>query len=489
MPKVTSFALYDPEVSLYSCLNITQDADQATIKKAYYKLALAHHPDKQSPSSTDAERDQATARFQRLGFAYAVLGDPQRRRVYDQTGDVSEEGMAGFGAQGQAAGGWDAYFRELWSGVVSEATIREFERTYRFSDEEKRDVIQAYVTYRGDMDGILSAVPVCSFQDEERFRKMIQSAIDAKVARKYKAFGGPVVDPKAAARRKREAEAEAIEAEKLWKELGLERLKKQSSTKRKHLMERDEPPPEPGSERELQLMLMETRKGRQSAMDAILEKYSTPTKKPKKEKKPKKNSSGIQESAATTASSSSSSMPTHQHQYVQQQQTYLYKEPSEEAFLATQAQLLSRKAAVTTAAVGIHPSLTTPSHLHHQQTHQTQTIHAHQAHSVHPTHQTHSLHSVQQIHSLPQPHHLNGYATNTSSSQHLMNTGIHPNNTYRTNPPPQQLPQPQQSQQHHMHPYQQQQPQHHQRQQHHPQHHPQHQQPMVGGTGRNARRM
>ncbi|KAH7059630.1 DnaJ domain-containing protein, partial [Linnemannia elongata] len=285
MPKVTSFALYDPEVSLYSCLNISQDADQATIKKAYYKLALAHHPDKQSPSSTDAERDQATARFQRLGFAYAVLGDPQRRRVYDQTGDVSEEGMAGFGAQGQAAGGWDAYFRELWGGVVSEDTIREFERTYRFSDEEKKDVVQAYVTYRGDMDGILSAVPVCSFQDEERFRKMIQSAIDAKVVRKYKAFGGPVVDPKAAARRKREAEAEAVEAEKLWKELGLERLKKQPSTKRKHSTEPDEPPPEPGSERELQLMLMENSKGRQSAMDALLEKYSTPnTKKPKKEK-------------------------------------------------------------------------------------------------------------------------------------------------------------------------------------------------------------
>ncbi|KAI8598312.1 DnaJ-like protein, subfamily C, member 9, partial [Dissophora ornata] len=288
MPKVTSFALYDPEVSLYTCLNVNKDADQATIKKAYYKLALAYHPDKQPPNSTDAERDQATARFQRLGFAYAVLGDPPRRRVYDETGDVSEDGMAGFGAQGQAAGGWDAYFRELWSGIVNESTIKEFERTYRFSDEEKRDVIQAYVTYRGDMDGILSAVPVCTYVDEERFRNMIQSAIDAKVARKYKAFGGPVVDQKAAARRKREAEAEAAEAEQLWKELGLERLKKQASTKRKHAStEPDEQPPEPGSERELQLMMMQNNKNRQGMMDAMLAKYSA--KKPKKEKKSKKN--------------------------------------------------------------------------------------------------------------------------------------------------------------------------------------------------------
>ncbi|KAG0054276.1 hypothetical protein BGZ83_011618 [Gryganskiella cystojenkinii] len=393
MPKVTSFALYDPEVSLYTVLNVENDADQSTIKKAYYKLALAYHPDKQSPTSTDSERDQATAKFQRLGFAYAVLGDPQRRRIYDQTGDVSEDGMAGFGAQGQAAGGWDAYFRELWSGIVNETTIREFERNYRFSDEEKRDVIHAYVTYRGDMDGILSAVPVCTYADEARFRQMIQSAIDAKVARKYKAFGGPVVDPKAAARRKREAEAEAIEAEKLWKELGLEKLKKQSSTKRKLNSSEPEEIVEPGSERELQLMMMQNGKNRQGAMDAILERYST-NKKPRKERKKKSaNDSGPDMSGA---SSSSMGLPPHhqhqqhqnhhhhqqqqqqqqqqfqqqQHQQQQQQQQQQryggYKPPSEEEFLATQARLLGRNPAATAAVVGIHPSLTTNSgHMYH----------------------------------------------------------------------------------------------------------------------------
>ncbi|KAF9271658.1 hypothetical protein BGZ68_003262, partial [Mortierella alpina] len=381
MPKVTSFALYDPEVSLYTCLNVTKDADQATIKKAYYKLALAHHPDKQSPASTDSERDQATARFQRLGFAYAVLGNPQRRRVYDETGDVSEEGMAGFGAQGQAAGGWDAYFRELWSGIVNESTIKEFERNYRFSDEEKRDVIHAYVTYRGDMDGILSAVPVCTYADEERFRKMIQSAIDAKVARKYKAFGGPVVDAKAAARRKREAEAEAAEAEKLWKELGLERLKNQSK-KRKNTDQdqgQREPTPESGSERELQLMMMQNGKNRQGAMDAILQRYSgdTTNKKKKTSKKAAAAAAAAAGSSAPASSSSSSSAVSqqqqqqyqqqHQQQHQQQQQQqqrYLPNEPSEEEFMAAQARLLNRKAAATAAAVGIHPSLTTSQYLH-----------------------------------------------------------------------------------------------------------------------------
>ncbi|KAF9967827.1 hypothetical protein BGZ65_012899, partial [Modicella reniformis] len=234
MPKTVPFSLYDPVTSLYECLNITKEADQATIKKAYYKLALAHHPDKQSHTSSESDREQATARFQRLGFAYAVLSDPERRKIFDETGEVSEDSLSvpGSSSSSSSTATWDAYFRELWSGIVNESTIKEFEQTYRFSDEEKRDVIHAYVTYRGDMDGILSAVPVCTYEDEERFRRIIQSAIDAKVARKYKAFGGPVVDQKAAARRKREAEAEAAEAEKLWKELGLERLKKQSKRRR-----------------------------------------------------------------------------------------------------------------------------------------------------------------------------------------------------------------------------------------------------------------
>ncbi|KAF9366023.1 hypothetical protein BGX34_006733, partial [Mortierella sp. NVP85] len=317
------------------CLNVSKDANQVTIKKAYYKLALAHHPDKQGPNSTTAEREQATARFQRFGFAYAVLSDPVRRKVYDETGEASEDSIPG--TTGGAAT-WDAYFRELWSGVVNESTIKEFERTYRFSDEEKRDIIDAYVTYRGDMDGILSAVPVCSYEDEERFRKIIQSAIDAKIVRKYKAFGGPVVDPKAAAKRKRQAEAEAAEAAELWKELGLERLKKQVSTKRKRTNSEgdDQPLPEPGSERELQLMMLENGKNRQAMMKALIDKHT-----PKKRgRKPKSDDD-----------SSSSSSSRHGQQS-------FYQEPSEEAFMAAQARLMSRKnaaAATPTMAInGLH---------------------------------------------------------------------------------------------------------------------------------------
>ncbi|KAG0246868.1 hypothetical protein B0O80DRAFT_300455 [Mortierella sp. GBAus27b] len=314
MPRTSTPApLYDPEVSLYDTLNVKKDADQASIKKAYYKLALAHHPDKQGPNSTELERDQATARFQRLGFAYAVLGNPERRKVYDETGQVSEDGVPG--ASGAAT--WDAYFRDLWSGIVSEETIKEFEKTYRFSDEEKRDVVDAYVTYRGDIDGILSAVPVCSYEDEERFRKIIQSAIDAKVVRKYKAFGGPVVDPKAAARRKRKAEAEAAEAEQLWKELGLERLKKQASTKRKRPSEQDEHQQynQGDAESELQLMMQANARNREDTLKALMDKYT-----PKKSKK----------DAPGSSSSASNQM--------------LYEVPSEDEFKAIQERLMKRKA-------------------------------------------------------------------------------------------------------------------------------------------------
>ncbi|KAG0242072.1 hypothetical protein BGW41_004888 [Actinomortierella wolfii] len=349
MPKVTTFALYDPEVSLYTCLNVAPTADQASIKKAYYKQALAHHPDKVPPTASEAERDQATARFQRLGFAYAVLGDPHRRRIYDETGEV-DDGMGGLASQGQAAGGWDAYFRELYSGIVSEESIKAFERSYRFSDEEKKDVIQAYVTHRGDMDGILGAVMLCTYQDEERFRKMIQSAIDAKIVRKYKAFGGPVMDPKAAARRKREAEAEAAEAEKMWRELGLEKLKKQAhrrkgeSSSSASAAAAAAPPPEPGSEAELQMIIMENARGRKSAMDALLEKYQQQDQKQKGKRGRKKK--GADQDAGATGSSSSTrtSTSTSTQSSSTRQSRYTYNEPTEEEFLAAQARIMGSRA-------------------------------------------------------------------------------------------------------------------------------------------------
>ena len=57
------------------------------IKSAYYKAALRMHPDRAS----EEEKEEATAKFQLIGKVYAILSDEERRKVYDDCGEVDDE--------------------------------------------------------------------------------------------------------------------------------------------------------------------------------------------------------------------------------------------------------------------------------------------------------------------------------------------------------------------------------------------------------------
>jgi molecular chaperone DnaJ len=75
----------------YEVLGLGRDAAEDDIKKAYRKLALQYHPDK-NPGNKDAEE-----KFKEATEAYEVLKDPQKRSTYDRYGHAGLGGAGGFG--------------------------------------------------------------------------------------------------------------------------------------------------------------------------------------------------------------------------------------------------------------------------------------------------------------------------------------------------------------------------------------------------------
>src|SRR6056297_2460859 len=76
----------------YEVLGVSRDASQDEIKKAYRKMALKYHPDK-NPDDKEAEQ-----KFKDAAEAYEVLGNEEKRKRYDQFGhDGLRGGSEGFG--------------------------------------------------------------------------------------------------------------------------------------------------------------------------------------------------------------------------------------------------------------------------------------------------------------------------------------------------------------------------------------------------------
>ena len=95
----------------YEILEVSQNASESDIKKAYRRLAMKYHPDR-NPGDSDAE-----VRFKEAKEAYEVLSDAQKRSAYDQFGhagvDPSQGGGGGFGRGG-------ADFSDIFSDVFGD---------------------------------------------------------------------------------------------------------------------------------------------------------------------------------------------------------------------------------------------------------------------------------------------------------------------------------------------------------------------------------
>jgi molecular chaperone DnaJ len=101
-----------PERDYYQVLGVPKDAAVDDIKKAYRRLALKNHPDR-NPGDKAAEE-----RFKEASNAYEVLSDPEKRAAYDQRGRVGVEdlGFRGFNSTEDIFESFGDIFADLFGG-------------------------------------------------------------------------------------------------------------------------------------------------------------------------------------------------------------------------------------------------------------------------------------------------------------------------------------------------------------------------------------
>ena len=82
----------------YQTLGLQKNSSDAEIKKAYRKLAMKYHPDRNPDDKT------AEIKFKEAKEAYEVLSDNQKRAAYDQFGHAAFQGAGGQGGDATASG-------------------------------------------------------------------------------------------------------------------------------------------------------------------------------------------------------------------------------------------------------------------------------------------------------------------------------------------------------------------------------------------------
>ncbi|XP_023538810.1 chaperone protein dnaJ 6-like [Cucurbita pepo subsp. pepo] len=179
---------YATQNSLYEVLGVERTASQQEIKKAYYKLALRLHPDK-NPGDEEAKE-----KFQQLQKVVSILGDEEKRAVYDQTGCIDDADLAG-----DVVRNLHEFFRTMYK-KVTEADIDEFEANYRGSESEKKDLIDLFKKFKGNMNRMFCSM-LCSDPklDSHRFKDILDEAIangELKVTKAYEKWAWKISETK-----------------------------------------------------------------------------------------------------------------------------------------------------------------------------------------------------------------------------------------------------------------------------------------------------
>ena len=99
----------------YEILGVDKSASEKEIKKAYRRVAMKYHPDR-NPDDHDAED-----KFKEANEAYEILSDPQKKAAYDQYGHAGVDPSAGGGAGGFGSGSFSDIFGDVFGDIFGGA--------------------------------------------------------------------------------------------------------------------------------------------------------------------------------------------------------------------------------------------------------------------------------------------------------------------------------------------------------------------------------
>ena len=144
-------------IDYYKILGVDKNIDQKDVKRAYLKRAKQFHPD------LHPDDPKAKAKFQALTEAYDVIGDPEKRRKYDQYGEQWKQadafgGGQGFGGRGgnpfegfdfsnfSGGGGFSSFFENLFGGGAKRSWTGGFGGFGGFGGQQQPRETQASVS-------------------------------------------------------------------------------------------------------------------------------------------------------------------------------------------------------------------------------------------------------------------------------------------------------------------------------------------------------
>lgn len=166
------------ETKLYELLEVSPNCNDSDLKKAYRKMSIKWHPDK-NPNSVE----EATKKFQEISESFSILSDPEKRKIYDQFGkegmeqmnsgpdidpnDIFSQFFAGnnpFGGNGPFGGSFNFGFNQNRESKKEHITKEIKVSLKSVYNEETISIKYEYKSYCRDCDGtgnVNKIVPTC----------------------------------------------------------------------------------------------------------------------------------------------------------------------------------------------------------------------------------------------------------------------------------------------------------------------------------------